>query len=304
MDNVVPLRHDMYRATPQPAMGLGGTVYQHLEYLRLSGKAPSTVYARHRALIRLQAAMEVPLLEATEADVMRWRAGLAVDSDTVRQYVSHVHQFYVWAVQARLLAVSPAEGLPVPARTRRLPRPISDADLFAAIAAAPERILPWLVLAAWCGLRAKEIALLRRECVLDTARPPLIIIAYDATKGHRERVVPICSYAAAVLIPLLPASGWTFRRFDGLPGPNSPARVSKLANEYLHGAGILATLHQLRHWFGSNSYKISHDLRAVQDLMGHAKPETTAGYVFLEQSGAAVWLEDLPTPGRLRAVGE
>jgi integrase/recombinase XerC len=283
---------------------MSGVADEHLEYLRLSGRAPSTVYARHRALVRLQAVVGVPLLEATAADVMRWRAGLAVDSDTVRQYVSHVHQFYVWAVRTGQLPVSPAEGLPVPPRSRRLPRPIADADLFAAIASAPDRILPWLVLAAWCGLRAKEIALLRRECILDTARPPLIIVAHDATKGRRERVVPICSYAYGVLVPALPASGWAFRRLDLQPGPNTPARVSKLANEYLHSLGVLATLHQLRHWFGSYSYQISRDLRAVQVLMGHAKPETTAGYVLVDQSGPAVWLEDLPVPGLLRAVGE
>lgn len=304
MDNVVPLRHDVYRATPQPLMGLGGTMYQHLEYLRLAGREPATVYARQRALVRLRAAMGVPLLEATEADVMRWRAGLAVDSDTVRQYVSHVHQFYAWAVRARLLAVSPAEGLPVPPRSRRLPRPIADPELFAAIAGAPPRILPWLVLAGWAGLRAKEIALLRRECVLDTARPPVLIIAYDATKGRRERVVPLCSFAAGVLIPVLPPSGWVFRRADRRPGPNTPARVSKLANEHLHGLGIAATLHQLRHRFGSSSYHISRDLRAVQEWMGHAKPETTAGYVLVDQAGAAEVLEQLPVPGRLQAVGE
>ena len=303
MDNVVPLRHDMYRVPPQP-VGLGGTMHQHLEYLRLSGRAPSTVYARQRALIRLQAAMGVPLLEATEADVMAWRAGLAVDSDTVRQYVSHVHQFYGWAVRTKRLAVSPAEGLPVPARSRRLPRPISDPDLFAAVTGAPQRILPWLVLAAWCGLRAKEIALLRRDCVLDTARPPMLIIAHDATKGRRERVVPLCSFAAGVLIPVLPPSGWVFRRGDRRPGPNTPARVSKLANEHLHGLGITATLHQLRHRFGSSSYHISRDLRAVQEWMGHAKPETTAGYVLVDQSDAAEVLEQLPVPGLLRAVGE
>lgn len=281
-----------------------GVAGAHLEWLELAGRAPATVYARWRALVRLEAAIGVPLLEAGPADLLAWRAGLRVDSDVVRQYVSHVHQFYVWAVKTRRLAISPAEDLPVPPRIRRLPRPISDAELFAAIAAAPARILPWLVLAAWCGLRACEIALLRRECVLDSARAPVLIIAADATKGYRERVVPLYSYPFGILAPVLPPSGWVFRRADGHAGPNTPARVSKLANEYLHAMGISETLHQLRHWFGTVSYHESKDLRAVQELMGHAKPETTALYVLFDQSGTAEWLENLPVPGRLKVVGQ
>jgi integrase len=297
----------MYRMV-SPLLTVGGSmpgvVEEHLEYLRLAGRARTSRYARRRALARLQAAAGLPLLELTRADLLAWRAGLAVDDDVVRQYVSHAHQFYAWAVGAGYLPASPAENIPVPRRTQRLPRPMADAQLFAAVSGAPERILPWLVLAAWCGLRAKEIALLRRENVLDTGQPPCLLIAHDATKGRRERVVPLCSYAAGVLLPLLPSSGWVFRRRDGRPGPNTPATVSHLSNAYLHKAGITATLHQMRHRYGTTAYRLSRDLRELQDLMGHARPETTAGYVLIDQSAAIAWLEEMPVPPRLKAVGE
>jgi hypothetical protein len=40
----------------------------------------------------------------------------------------------------------------------------------------------------------------------------------------------------------------------------------------------------------------------VQELMGHARPESSAGYVLVDQADAAAVVEELPAPGRLRAV--
>jgi integrase/recombinase XerC len=282
------------------------TITAHLRYLEQSGLAASTVEARRRALTRLQGALDCPLLEAGAADLAAWRAALTIDPDSVGDYVSHVRQFYAWAIEASLgIYINPAEKLPVPKRSRRVPRPISEPDLFSAMAGAPPRIKPWLVLAGWCGLRAKEIALLRRENILDSARPPVLIIARDATKGHHERVVPLHPYALAQLLEAgLPASGYVFRRRDGAAGPNTPTHVSQLANLYLHSAGFPETLHQLRHRFGTSAYRVKRDLRLVQELMGHLSPQTTAGYVLVDQADAAAVVEQIPAPGQLRVVSE
>ena len=77
----------------------------------------------------------------------------------------------------------------------------------------------------------------------------------------------------------LPASGYLFRRHDGAPGPNAPGLVSQLAARALRDAGVSATLHQLRHRFGTRTYQASHDIRVVQELMGHQSPVTTAAYI-------------------------
>jgi integrase len=190
----------------------------------------------------------------------------------------------------------------VPRIGRRLPRPVSEPDLMRALAMATPRIRPWLVLAGWCGLRAKEIAYLRRECVLETAGPPVLLVARDATKGRSERVVPLSAFAVAELVPVLPAAGWVFRRMDGRPGPNTPGLISHLANAHLHECGVAASLHALRHRFASETYKASRDLRAVQSLMGHARPETTALYAAYDQPSARAAVDALPVPERLRVV--
>ena len=273
----------------------------HLESLRQRGHSEGSIEARRRALARMAAAVPVPLLEAAPAHLAAWRKGLAVTPNTVVGYASHARGFYAWAVAAGLCEGNPAEGLPLPRLTRGLPRPVGEDVLTDAVLNAPLRVRPWLVLAGWAGLRAKEIALLRRERVLDTAAPPVLLVAADATKGRRERIIPLSAFALAELrLAGMPRAGWMFRRCDGRRGPNQPWMVSHLANEHLHSCGIQATLHQCRHRFGTVLYQQTHDLRLVQELMGHADPSTTAGYAAYDRSGAAAAVEALPAPPRLR----
>ncbi len=305
---------------------------RHLEHLRLRGHAPASVYARKRALARLAAWLEVPsgstdnagnpgppagdhaarassgnngtLLSATPAGLADWRAGLTVGDDAVVAYVSHVKSFYGWAVKEGLIAVNPAAGLPVPRLGRRIPRPIAEDDLMDALAAAPRRIRLMIVLAGWCGLRARELALLRRECIMETVTPPVLIVEAAAAKGgRRERVVPLSQFLLdEIALAGLPSSGYAFRRMDGRPGPNAPWRISQLVNRHLHRHGIAATLHSGRHRYGSQVYQASRDLRLTQDLLGHASPATTAGYAAWNRAGAAAAVEAIPVPARLRKV--
>ena len=275
---------------------------RHLQSLRLRGQSEGSVYARRRAVLRMAALIDVPLLEATPAHLAAWRAALNVTDNTAVHYACHARQFFAWCVREGLAGQNPAAGLLVPFLSRGLPRPIGEDDLMAAVAGAPARIRPWLVLAAWAGLRAKEIALLRRERVLDTAAPPVLLVAWDATKGRRERVVPMSGFVVGELGPCLPRAGWVFPRLDGKPLPNRPSRVSQAANAYLHSAGVAETLHQLRHRFGTMTYRVKRDLRLVQELMGHRDPATTAGYAAYFDADAVDVVEALPAPGRLQAV--
>lgn len=226
---------------------------------------------------------------------MAWRSGLELAPATVAVYVSHVQMFYAWAYATGLLPADPAANIPVPKVPRRLPRPISEDDLTAALESASLRVRTWLVLAGWSGLRAKEIARLRGENVKLRADQPVILVASDATKGIRERVVPLSRFVVAELsVAGLPLRGLAFRKADGNPVPAN--LVSKLCNQHLHDCGIPATLHQLRHRFGTQVYHVRRDLRATQELLGHASPATTAIYAAYDNAEAAADVEALPVP--------
>jgi|HubBroStandDraft_4_1064222.scaffolds.fasta_scaffold01801_16 integrase len=270
--------------------------------MRQRGLAESTIGKRARVLARIAVFSGAPVCEASEYQLAGWRAGLTAGPDAVAADLSQVREFFRWLRAEGLRDDDPAVRLVRPRLARRLPRPIPDDQLLYALACAPPRIRPWLVLAGWAGLRAKEIAYLRRERVVETGRPPGILVAADATKGTTERYVPMCDFVAEELVPVLPASGWVFRRLDGQRGPNTPSLVSKLAGRHLHACGIAATLHQLRHRFGTAAYDVDHDLRVVQELMGHASVATTALYTKVSSSSAVATVQALPAPGHLRVV--
>lgn len=290
----------------------GPVLAAHCTWLAHRGRSPSSIHARQLALHRMAAAMGVPLLEATAADLAAWRAGLRVTGNTVIGYTAHARDFYGWAVRQGLRPDNPAADLPVPSYIRGLPRPIGETELMAALASAPPRVRPWLILAAWAGLRGIEQARLRRDRVLDTNSPPVLLVAKDATKGHAERIIPISGFVLAELRTYqrtrdrigMPRAGYLFPRWDGGGGHTAPQIISHLSNAHLHACGIDATLHCLRHRFLSCIYQETLDLRLTQDLAGHASPRTTAGYAAFNQRGAAEAVNAIPAPSQLRIVGD
>lgn len=276
----------------------------YCRYARLQGRAATTVYIRRKGLERLAAWLPVPLAEATPEMLLEWRASLSyLCSQSVANYVSDARVFFEWARKvAKLRDDNPAAQIPVPKPPRRLPRPISAADLCTAITRAPRDIRAWLILAVFAGLRPKEIALLRRECILDHADVPVILIASDATKGTSERMIPLLPFVLAELkMAGLPASGWLFARRDGQRGPNAPGTISKRASRYLRGCGIEATLHQGRHTFATNALEASgYDLLTVAELLGHKDVNSTRIYVLVSQARKARVMAALPVPAGLQ----
>jgi site-specific recombinase XerC len=271
---------------------------RHVEWLRLRGLAATTIYDRKRVMVRLGAALPVPVLDATAGDLAAWRAALNVSARSVQTYVMHAGQFYDWAAAEGLIKANPAAGLPVPQAPRYLPRPVAEEDLMRALAMASPRVRPYLVLAGWAGMRCCEISGLTVDCILFAAQPPAILIRAAATKGGHERIIPMSPFVVSELRAAgLPARGLAFPRQDGKPGPMKPWVVSRLGCEALHNAGVPDTFHSLRHRFATQAWRASHDLLAVQSLMGHANPNQTAVYALYDRPGATQAVCALPVPG-------
>jgi integrase/recombinase XerC len=145
-----------------------------------------------------------------------------------------------------------------------------------------------LSLAAFAGLRVQEIAGLDREDIVE----PRGLIYVRRGKGAKGRIVPLHPEILSALRRLpMPETGRLFDRPRG--GRYPPPVLSSEINGYLKGLGIDATAHQLRHWFATEIYSATLDIRTAQELLGHAHPSTTAGYIAYSHAGAAAAVESL-----------
>jgi integrase/recombinase XerD len=294
--------NDTVNATDKARMASEKAVKDHKQWLRLKVMSDATIYERELMLGRLERATGTPLLDITAQQLYDWRAGLKVANSTAANYISHVQMFYRWAAKERLIPADPSLDIPVPALPARLPRPISEHDLMAALEATDKtaaRIRLCIVLGAWCGLRCKEIRLLRVDNIRPYDDPPVIIVASDATKGRSERYVPLSPFVIAEIARAdLPSAGLAFLK-NGKPLRQWD--VSRECNEFLHAHGIASTMHALRHRFGTEAYAAERDIVEVAALMGHASIETTRGYTKRNRARSQAIVSALPVPGRQEA---
>lgn len=278
-------------------------VAEFLANLTYRGKSARTMHGYRGTLNRLSdwlAGRDLDFLAAGPADIEDWRESLAVSPNSVVVYCVAVRAFYGWIRRKGYRDDDPTLDLALPRLRRGLPRPIGEHDLEIAIQTAPKRVRPWLVLAAYAGLRAMEIAALTRDAILDTADPPLILVE---GKGEKPRAVPLSPYVWTELLAYgLPRRGHVFNRHDGQYGPNSAAIVSKRANEHLHLIGLPDTFHALRHRFATQTLKAAGgNLRIVQDLLGHASVTTTQVYTAYASPDAVKAVLDIQPP---RAIAQ
>ncbi len=219
-------------------------VAEHLTTLHTRNLRPATIAQRHAALRRLaEHAHPTPLLELGLAELTAWTSRPALSIETQASEISHVRSFYRWAHAAGLVDHDPAAQVQRPQVPRRHPQPVDRAEVLAAIEQAPDRVRPWLSLAAYAGLRCHEIAQLRREDLLTHQDAPMLVAG--GHDGQRRRLVPVDQVLAAEL-ETLPPAGWLFPRRDGQPGPVPAHLVSQLTNGYQRRAGITATMHEVR----------------------------------------------------------
>jgi integrase/recombinase XerC len=228
------------------------------------------------------------LMEATRQDIelfldkRRTREGRKLGDHTRYLWLAHFHSFYKWAVLEELIEVDPTVAIVRPKTRRTLPCPIGGDDLILAIRAARPDMRAMLSLAAFAGLRCQEIAGLDRDDVIEAKG----LIRVRHGKGAKERIVPLHPDVMEALRCLpLPRSGAIFVRPRG--GRYSPNWLSACCSRYLHELGINATAHQCRHWFATEVYGATHDIRVTQELLGHQSLHTTAGYIAYSHVDAA-----------------
>lgn len=238
--------------------------------------------------------------DATPTDVRNWieamsRAGMAASTGARR--LSAIRQFHKFLFAETRRADDPTATLDSPRRGRPLPKILGEDEVGRLLDMAHEqtdtaglRMAALLELLYATGMRVSELVGLPVSAV---ARGQDVVLVRG--KGGRERLVPLTGKALAALatyktvrpafIPGKSESPWLFPSGGG-SGHLTRQRFGQMLKELTVLAGLdpaRVSPHVLRHAFASHLLAHGADLRAVQQMLGHADITTTQIYTHVLQ---------------------
>ena len=209
----------------------------------------------------------------------------------VQRAVAALRSFYRYLERENLADGAAVRAVRSPRLPRTLPRPLSETDAARTIAEAGESKEPWIAarnaalvtLLYGTGLRISEALSLKR------GDAPLGETLTVVGKGRKERSVPVLGAvrdavdAYVKLCPFAPAKAeplFVSRRGKPMSPRESQALMQNLRGRL--GLSASATPHALRHSFATHLLRNGGDLRAIQELLGHASLSTTQKYTEVE----------------------
>ena len=284
---------------------LDNDIRRHLVHLeverRLAARTLATYGEAFARLARFAAAQALGLREVQSQHVRRWAAQLhsqGLASRSIALELSAWRGFYRWLGRYGLVTSNPVDGVRAPRAAKPLPKALSVEQAVAlaeqrgdgGTLAARDHCLVELLYG--CGLRVGELVGLDLQAGASTAG---WIDAPDASahvlgKGSKRRSVPVGGAALAALREWLLVRGQLAKTqepalFVSQRGTRLTASQvrSRLKMQALR-AGLPTHVHphMLRHSFASHLLQSSGDLRAVQELLGHANISTTQVYTKLD----------------------
>jgi integrase/recombinase XerC len=209
----------------------------------------------------------------------------------VQRALAALRSFYRYLERENLAGSAALRSVRSPKLPRTLPRPLSEADALRAIDEAGVEEEPWIAarnaalitLLYGTGLRISEALSLKRG---DTPLGETLTIL---GKGNKERAVPIIPAVREAVEHYAQTCPFARARADALflsrrGKPMSPREAQGLMQTLRGRLGLpsSATPHALRHSFATHLLTNGGDLRAVQELLGHASLSTTQKYTEVE----------------------
>jgi len=236
-----------------------------------------------------------PLQTLTTRDMRAWMAGergRGVSARSLARQLSSVKSFYRWWAERDGFDATPVLSIRAPKFQRKLPRPLSVSaarDMLDTIEMQDAR--DWVsardvavvTLLYGCGMRISEALGLRADVL------PVADVLRIRGKGGKERELPVLPAARAAVgryvdfcpHDLTPGTA-LFRGIRG--GPLNPRMIAKVVEAARMQLGLpaSATPHAMRHSFATHLLDAGGDLRAIQELLGHASLSTTQAYTAVD----------------------
>ncbi|HEY6843995.1 MAG TPA: tyrosine recombinase XerC, partial [Thermoanaerobaculia bacterium] len=252
-------------------------------------------------------------LDLERIDHLTIRAYLAhlarkkLSRSSIARHLSALRSFFKYLMREEIVASNPARSVATPKREKHLPAVLQSADI-ATLFEMPDlstalgiRDRAWLELMYASGLRISELVGIDLDDI--ELRSRLVKVR---GKGAKERIVPFGSKAQDAIraylevrtlcsarlrrarhgpaVPYTPDAPEQDALFVNYRGERITARsVRRLFEKYVRAASLRAGVspHTLRHSFATHLLNAGADLRAIQELLGHASLSTTQKYTHL-----------------------
>ncbi|SDJ08295.1 Site-specific recombinase XerD [Frankineae bacterium MT45] len=244
-----------------------------LNWMQASGAVAGTLKVRRSKLRTLARHSRIAPWDVTRDHLIAWMNAHSWAKNTRQSSRTTVIMFYRWAKNEGLVDEDPAANLPRVRVPKAGPRPTPTTVYEEALAQATERDRLMIRLGALGGLRRSEIAKVRGTDLGDDD------VLRVVGKGSKVRLIPIVDRE---LLRALNRAGGDYLFPGKIDGHISPGHVGVLLSRVL-GPGW--TGHTLRHRCATRAFKGTRDLLAVQELLGHASPVTTAIYTAVPANG-------------------
>ncbi len=243
-------------------------------WLKISGMAPRSIRLRrdHVRMVGRRLGVPSPAIVTLRA-LVRLCSHANWSLEHRKGVRSSLVGFFGWCVDNGVAAENPASQLPRVQLDRARPRPAPDEVWQHIVEKAAPRELLMIRLAGEAGLRRGEVARCHRDDLIGaTGQYSLRVIG----KGNKLRIVPIAD-GLAEAIQQHCLAGYLFP--GGIDGHISENWAGQVISKLMPDG---YTMHTLRHRFGTRAYRGSRNLRAVQELLGHASIATTERYTAVD----------------------
>ncbi|MDQ8006166.1 MAG: site-specific tyrosine recombinase XerD [Pedobacter sp.] len=228
-------------------------------------------------------------------DFLIWLHELRAEASTQARVISGIKSFFSYLLQEDLITNDPSELLETPKIARKLPDTLNiheiDLLIVAIDASKPEGMRNKAILETLygCGLRVSELTELKISNIFEDSEFVRVV-----GKGNKERLVPIGAtalklikiYIDEVRVHLKIKKGnEDFIFLNRFGAKLSRVSIFNLIKSCAIAAGINKSIspHTLRHSFATHLIEGGADLRAVQDMLGHASITTTEIYTHLDR---------------------
>lgn len=258
------------------------------QWMRAAGMSPRTITDRIQLVARFEAVTAASSLAVPWQALAEFLANEAYSPGTRQTYYAHLRAWFGWLARMDHRLDDPTIKLAPPRGPKRKPRPITLEQLTRILETRMHhRTRAMVLLGAYQGLRVSEISRVRGT---DLRGDSLRVLG----KGGRVDDLPLHDLVTAIAATM-PRTGWWFPSHTAF-GPIRSKSVSAMLSNLMGRAGVHATPHALRHFFGTETLRVTGNLELTRQLMRHESVATTSLYTEVDDSARRAAIAALPRP--------